>query len=667
VVRSANVERLQQLVHERTRALADKEQQLQAILEGMPGMVAYWGADRCLKYANHEHRTRLVYNGDNGGVGLDMETLLGPERAAFARPHVDRVLSGLPAAFEVGPVTAPGRASDSHFKVQYVPDFRDGEVVGFIAMGFDITDVKVAESAAAAASQAKSEFLANMSHEIRTPLNAVLGLAQVAGRRFDGQPAAAVFGQILQAGQHLLGLINDILDFSKIEAGKLVLQATRVDTGDLIERSVAMVRELAAAKGLLLRVSRDPALAPAYLGDPVRLAQILINLLTNAVKFTESGCVELLLCARGGGGLVMVVTDSGPGMDPEVLARLFTPFEQGDGSITRRVGGTGLGLSITKRLVGLMHGEIRVHSQPGQGSRFEVSLPLRAQLEAEPMPLGALQPAQASPAGRVPATIGQRLAGVRVLVAEDHPVNRMVLSQILAQESAVMTAVDNGGEAVDAVQRSPGAFDVVLCDVEMPVLDGYEATLRIKALAPELPVIGLTAHAFDDARRRGQAAGMSDYITKPYMIDVLVGAILHQLPASQPGPAEGDPIVAPGGGVDDAGAGVNDPRWTLDHQALVDYYGVSPTFMPRLLRSVRDSCVSEPTRLREALDAGDWQRLRQVAHGLAGMAANLLLTDLQHLANALEAAADRGSPDAAGLVDQLAAAVAAVHAQLPEL
>jgi len=283
---------------------------------------------------------------------------------------------------------------------------------------------------------------------------------------------------------------------------------------------VGMVGAQAQAKGLSLRVLRDPALADAYTGDPVRIAQLLINLLTNAVKFTDEGRVELILSAHEGGVLI-VVSDTGAGMSPAVQQRLFTPFEQGDTSSTRRVGGTGLGLSICKRLAELMQGRISASSEPGQGSRFEVWLPLRALFTH--VVEGAEPP---EPSFTFAMARAQRLSGLRVLVAEDHPVNQIVLEELLKIEGAEMVVVDNGAQAVEQVQQhGPGHFQLVLCDIEMPVMDGYEATSRMRALAPRLPIIGLTAHAFDDARQRGQAAGMNGYITKPYMVDALVAEV----------------------------------------------------------------------------------------------------------------------------------------------
>jgi two-component system CheB/CheR fusion protein len=658
-VRTANMARLEQLVHERTRALGEKEQQLKSILEGMPGLVAYYSADLVLRYANHEHRTRLIYNDtiENGGVGKLLPDLIGPERMAIVRPHVERVLQGQPSEFDVGPVQAPGREAHSYFNVQYVPDWRDGRVVGFIAMGFDITSVKTAEVAAAAASRAKSEFLANMSHEIRTPLNAVLGLAQVAQRQHHGQPVADTFAHILQAGQHLLGVINDVLDFSKIEAGKLELQMGRVDVTELLQRAVNMVSGQARAKGLSLRVSRDPTLPEAYAGDPIRIAQLLINLLTNAVKFTDAGKVELVLRAQDG-GLAVSVSDTGPGMSAEVQSRLFQPFEQGDGSITRKVGGTGLGLSICKRLVDLMQGHIQVHSEPGEGAVFNVWLPLQPVYTAH-----VVEPAGHHVAAAYAGHGEPRLRGARVLVAEDHPINQMVLQQLLDAEGAIATMVVNGQLAIDALRaaRQAGAepFDLVLCDVEMPVMDGYEATRRLRELAPELPVIGLTAHAFDDARQRGEAAGMTAYLTKPYMVEELVQTVCRLVPRL----AKGADQTADSGKALAAAADIP-PGFRLDRDALQAHYRTVPGFIPKLLQAVRQTCAEQPELLDAALAAGQAERLRQLAHGVMGVAANLLLPGLRAQAQELELAALTDWPRAAQLVVDLKQGLERLLAQL---
>jgi CheY-like chemotaxis protein len=357
----------------------------------------------------------------------------------------------------------------------------------------------------------RSEFLANMSHEIRTPLNGVLGMAQVGFRGSDpGSKAAHHFKRILESGRLLLSVVNDILDFSRIEAGKLPLERVAVDLRRLVSEAGNLVVERAHAKGVELLIEPDMDLPYACQGDPMRLSQILANLLSNAVKFTLKGRVTLR-AGREGGSLVFRVADTGIGMSAEQIERLFSPFEQADGSTTRKFGGTGLGLSIARRLAELMGGTIRVQSALGEGSRFELRIPY---LPAEDM--------GGSAAGVLTAE-AKRLAGVSILVAEDNELNRFVLQEMLVEEGAKVALVADGQQAVDRVLREgAGAWDIVLMDIQMPVLDGLEATRRILSLAPDLPIVGQTAHAMTEERDKCRAAGMVAHLAKPIDLDELV-------------------------------------------------------------------------------------------------------------------------------------------------
>jgi PAS domain S-box-containing protein len=372
-------------------------------------------------------------------------------------------------------------------------------------------------------SRVKSEFLANMSHEIRTPLNGVLGMAHIGLRNSAGRPKAQqAFGTILSSGQLLLGIINDILDFSKIEAGMLKIEASRLALQPLLRESLDLMQERVSRKGLALRLEQSPELPETCLGDSLRLRQVLMNLLSNAIKFTEDGSVSLA-AERDGETLVFRVADTGIGMSAEQMERIFKPFEQADGSTTRKFGGTGLGLTITHRLIELMGGEIRVRSTPGQGSAFEVRLPYVAAPPNEPSPAR-----MASDAGSGAAPVALRLAGLSLMVAEDNEINQIVMEGNLTEDGARVVIASNGQEAVERIMRDGAdSYDLVLMDIQMPVMNGYEAARKILELAPGLPIVGQTAHALAEEREACFASGMVEHITKPIDPEYLVEVVLR--------------------------------------------------------------------------------------------------------------------------------------------
>jgi signal transduction histidine kinase/CheY-like chemotaxis protein len=372
-------------------------------------------------------------------------------------------------------------------------------------------------------SRVKSELLANMSHEIRTPLNAVLGLAQIGARERNGPAGNDKFQGILDAGRHLLGIVDDILDFSKLEAGKLSIESQPFRLPAMVRAVMALAAGRSEAKQLPMVVDLAPDLPEWVVGDALRLKQVLVNLLSNAVKFTDHGQVSLKVWLSEGWGH-FEVADTGIGMPPDLLARLFQPFEQADGSTTRRFGGTGLGLSISHNLAVLMGGHIAVTSTQGEGSTFTLSLPLPRAVAGSNAP--------------APAPFGQhRLRGISLLAAEDNEVNRMILQAQLQSEGAVVAFAKNGREAVAMVSAYPGGHDAVLMDVQMPEMDGLEATRHLRLLAPSLPIIGLTARALTDERERCLAAGMVDHVAKPVDLDLLVACLLRHVPGKANLPA----------------------------------------------------------------------------------------------------------------------------------
>ena len=399
----------------------------------------------------------------------------------------------------------------------------NGVFVGYRGSGRDVTGHFAARLAAEAANRTKSEFLANMSHEIRTPLNGVLGMAELLHDRVEDPASREMAAQIRDSGQHLLTILNDILDMSKIEAGKLSLEVVAFDPAALLARVGALHAPVAQERGLGLELLCDPPDPARRLGDPHRLQQILHNLLSNALRFTPEGRVRVQLTAKAGGPLTCEITDTGIGMGPEQLGRLFRPFEQADRSTSRRFGGTGLGTSIVKKLVDLMDGAIAVDSQPGAGTRVRVSLPLPEAPAADPRPGGMPRPAEGG------GDVAEALAGLHLLVADDNLTNRRLLELILQQAGATLHLAEHGAAAVEA--WTPGRFDALLLDISMPGMDGCAALAAIRAAAeaagaPPPPALAITANAMTHQVAEYRIAGFDGHVAKPFRRHDLIAAVL---------------------------------------------------------------------------------------------------------------------------------------------
>lgn len=364
--------------------------------------------------------------------------------------------------------------------------------------------------AAESATKAKSDFLARMSHEIRTPLNAIIGMAYLGLQNKDKEESHDDFFKIHGAATSLLEIVNDVLDFSKIEADKLILQTEPFSLRGIVASTISLVKGNADEKGLALSFSIDESIPDVLIGDALRLSQICTNLCTNAVKFTDKGKVTIAVISEGTPGetvtLGFMVSDTGIGITEEQQEDIFDTFSQADGSITRRFGGTGLGLAICKRLVTLMGGDILVQSNPGRGSVFHFTVTLPVSPEQN-IPIAA---------PRMPAFETAPIKSARILVVEDNKLNQEITVGMLRLMGITPTIVCNGQEAVDVCREQP--FDLVLMDIQMPVMDGLEATRRIRKTAGRMrnvPIIAMTANAMHSDRFKSLEAGMNAHLTKP--------------------------------------------------------------------------------------------------------------------------------------------------------
>ncbi len=373
--------------------------------------------------------------------------------------------------------------------------------------------LEIACDKAEAANRAKSEFLANMSHEIRTPMTAILGYADLLRDNLTDPEQLEAVTTVRRNGEHLLGIINNILDLSKIESGKLVVERVPCSPNEILRDVVALMKVRADGKGLPLEVIQLGTIPSTVLSDPVRVRQILVNLVGNAIKFTEAGCVKITMAFESEAGtspkLTFHVHDTGIGMSPEQVAELFRPFVQAEASTTRRYGGSGLGLVISQRLARILGGDITLESRIGQGSTFSVSIP------AEPTPNN--DHGQSCDLTCPAAYRGDDLPSLncRILLVEDGPDNQRLIAFLLKKAGAEVVLAENGQVAVEKALSPDSLFDVILMDMQMPVMNGYEATRTLRQAGYDGPIVALTAYAMEDDQQRCLAAGCDSYLSKP--------------------------------------------------------------------------------------------------------------------------------------------------------
>ncbi len=502
-----------------------------------------------------------------------------------------------------------------------------------------------AKASADAANAAKSAFVANMSHEIRTPLNAIIGLTHLLRRGHTAPEQEDKLDKIVNASQHLLAVINDILDFSKIEANKLSLNIADFAFNRMLDNVISMIGPRARDKKLEIVVDRD-SLPPVLVGDSTRLAQALLNYLSNAVKFTERGHITLNLSKTEETATDLLmrfeVTDTGIGIPQKKIADLFAAFEQVDASTARRYGGTGLGLAITKRLAHLMGGDAGAQSIQGQGSIFWFTARLgKSLLSLEEL---AEAPAVAEQSLKIMPT------DARILLAEDNKISQEVAVELLQEVGLKVEVANDGYEALTMAKK--GGYDLILMDMQMPGMDGLEATRAIRELpdCATLPILAMTANAFDEDRERCRAAGMNDFIAKPVDPEQLFGALLRWLPSAtmaSPSPITtsaalpGELTAIPG----------------LNAELGIKVLNGHLATYQRLLRRFALDHSNDIIRLRKHLSQGNRDEARRLAHTLKGSSGNLGATEVQGLAAELETAIKTGGD--AAQIERLASATEA--------
>ncbi|MES2126758.1 MAG: CHASE domain-containing protein [Pseudomonadota bacterium] len=574
---------------------------------------------------------------------LDREVLPTPRADAFWEQDREVFELAVPQAAETEFTEADGNVR--HLWSVRVPVLIDGEVSAVIGLSTDVTELHKLKAQADAANQAKSNFLSNMSHEIRTPMNSIIGMSHLALKTVTNPKQRDYLEKIYHSSQHLLGIINDILDFSKIEAGKLDLEVLDFGLDALMQNIVNQLGEAASAKGLRLEFAIAPGLSHQLRGDPLRLEQVLLNFTSNAIKFSDKGSVQIRARTLEENEIDTLVRfdvqDTGIGMNASEIAELFKSFHQADPSTTRKYGGTGLGLVISKQLAELMGGCVGVDSAPGHGSTFWFTARLGKAVNF--LPPG---PEVAKP------EVLDVIAGAKVLLVEDNIFSQQVGQELLEDAGATVVIANNGKEAIDLMLKE--RFDCVLMDVQMPVMDGFEATRLIRSdpRLKEALIIAMTANAGREDQKRCLEAGMDEFVTKPIAPHLLFEVIARwlaqrperhgrrRMPLSEEGAATRVSAAPP----------VSSDPGLLDMAMLSLTFGGNPEKMRKYAFMFLDSARDGLAEVSEALDRGDLGRVSDLGHRIKSSARAVGATSFGELCHMLEGFRNSGTPEQARVI-----------------
>lgn len=595
---------------EAERALKKSEEKYRSIIANMNLGLIEVDEQGCIRYANQSFCELSGYTLEELLERNAASLFLQGSDYASATDVTNRRRTGISDVYEIKVKNKRGELK--WWLVSGAPVFDEGGAFrGSIGIHFDITPQKVleeelrkAKSDAEHSAHVKDVFLTNMSHEIRTPMNAVLGITRLLAKTTMSQQQEFYVNTIQNAANNLLVIINDLLDFSKIEAGKISLEYIGFDLRSIVENVLQVMQYKAEEKGLLASASVTPDIAPVLIGDPYRINQVLINLISNAIKFTEKGSVSVSCSVSHSGEHTQLirfeVKDTGIGMGEEFLSHLFDKFTQEDESVTRKFGGTGLGMSISKQLIELMGGAIQAESRKGEGTTIFFSLNF------------ALGNAADLPQASLSTTNPYVLKGKRILVVEDNEINRLVAHTVLVQYGAIVTEAGDGAEAILHFEKG-GRFDLVLMDIQMPVKDGLEATRHIRShIDAGIPIIALTANAFKQEETRCLEAGMNDFLSKPFDIEKLVELSVRWL-------------EAPGGQL---------PAATVATQKLFDLsklYAVSrgdDAFIRKMLELFIEEVPRNLRQMEAFLDAGERKSLAALAHRMKPSVQSILISSV---------------------------------------